>query len=74
MKNNTGLLIIGWILILMTGCESKKTSSEFKGHTDKPFIQDFSIKYFVRDENVKLFKVESDRTGVLKTVNVKTLK
>jgi hypothetical protein len=51
----------------------KKTSSEFKGHIDKPFIQDFSIKYLVQDENVKLFKVESDRNGFIQILSSKGL-
>jgi hypothetical protein len=34
-------------------------------HQDKPFIQDYSIKYLVPDENIKLYSVASDRNGYI---------
>jgi hypothetical protein len=73
MKNKIHLIIIAYVLILSAGCAPKKNSPEIKGHTDKPFIQDYSIKYMLPDEDVELFKTVSDRNGYIQILSSKGL-
>lgn len=73
MKNKIQLLVIAYVLILTTGCSPKMNSSEINGFVDKPFVQDYSVKYLVQDENVKLLKVESDRNGFVQILSSKGL-
>jgi hypothetical protein len=69
MKNYIRISAVTWVLILMAGCKPQTNSPEFKSHTDKLFIQDYSIKYIVQDENVRPYKVESDRNGYIQVLS-----
>ena len=54
MKENIKISSILCVLILLAGCMPAKNPQEIRIHSDKPFIQDYSVKYMVPDENVKL--------------------
>ncbi len=65
MKANIKISSILYILILLAGCSQAKNTQEIKNHSDKPFVQDYSVKYMVQDEDVKLYRIESDRNGYI---------
>jgi len=65
MKRKIQISALLYALIMSVGCTGEKDSQGFKVHADKPFIQDYSVKYMITDENVKLYKVESDRNGYI---------
>src|SRR4030042_5746361 len=69
MKKDIQISAVIYVLILLADCSPKKISSEIMAHNDKPFIQDYSIKYIVSDENVKLYKVVSDRNGYIQILS-----
>ncbi|HBC78697.1 MAG TPA: hypothetical protein DCZ51_08700 [Bacteroidales bacterium] len=69
MKVIIQISAVVYIMTFLAGCTQEKRTREFNYHTDKPFIQDYSIKYFVRDENVRLYKVESDRNGYIQILS-----
>src|SRR5665647_1094036 len=69
MKINIQISAVVYVMFFFAGCTQEKNSPEFKGYTDKPFISDYSIKYLVREENVRLYKVESDRNGYIQILS-----
>ena len=69
MKKDIQISAVIFVLILLTGCSPKKISSEIMVHSDKPFIQDYSVKYMVADENVNLYRVVSDRNGYIEILS-----
>jgi hypothetical protein len=73
MKVNIQISAVVYVLVFLAGCTTEKNTQEINFHTDKPFIQDYSIKYFVRDENIKLYKVESDRNGYIQILSSRGL-
>jgi hypothetical protein len=48
---------------VMPGSHDRFQLSQY--HEDKPFVQDFSIKYLAGDENIELYSVASDRNGYI---------
>jgi hypothetical protein len=64
MKKTYFLLLA--ILILLTNCSErssvKKLSSKLV-FTDRQYLQDYSIKYYLNEPGTKLMKVVSDRNG-----------
>jgi hypothetical protein len=73
MKVNIQISAVVYVLVFLAGCTPEKNPQEINGHTDKPFIQDYSIKYVVRDENVRLYKAESDRNGYVQILSSRGL-
>jgi len=73
MKVNIQISAVAYILVFLAGCIPEKNTQEINYHPDKDFIQDYSIKYFVRDENVLLYRVESDRNGYIQILSSKGL-
>lgn len=69
MKINIHISAVVYVLFFFAGCIQEKNSPEIKGYPDKPFICDYSIKYLVQDENVRLYKVESDRNGYIQILS-----
>ncbi len=53
------------LAVLAVSCTSENKTPVVRHHTDKPFIQDYSIKYNVSDEGITLFSVISDRNGYI---------
>jgi len=53
------------LAVLAVSCTSENKTPVVRHHTDKQFIQDYSIKYNVTDEGVTLFSVISDRNGYI---------
>ena len=69
MKENIKISSILYLLILSAGCMPAKNPQEIRIHSDKPFVQEYSIKYMVPDENVKLQGIESDRNGYIQILS-----
>ena len=70
MKKITLLFIL--TLFLVAGCS--KTVPGKNGYakityTDKPFLQDYSIKYYIPDQSIDLKKVVSDRNGYIQILS-----
>jgi hypothetical protein len=51
-----------FLLVIFTSL-SVISQSQIPQHKDKPFIQDYSIKYLSNDGDGQLLKVVSDRNG-----------
>ena len=78
MKINCYKIIALILLVhfLWSSCNSqvtKKITRIKKTHQDIPFIQDFSVKYNLLDEGIKLKKVFADRNGDIKILSTKGL-
>ncbi len=68
--NNFWIVLIA---LLAFSCKSKDLSNSREYHLDKPFIQDYSVKYVAAETNVKLYNVESDRNGYIQILSSKGL-
>ena len=64
------LVVMG--LALLTGSATLWAQVSLK-HQDKPFIQDFSIKYTLADKSVRLQNVVADRNGYIQILSSKGL-
>ena len=64
------LVVMG--LALLTGSTTLWAQVSLK-HQDKPFIQDFSIKYTLADKSVRLQNVVADRNGYIQILSSKGL-
>ena len=53
------------ITALVSACSGKDDSPPGQHHADEPFIQDFSIKYLIADDNINVLQVECDRNGYI---------
>lgn len=62
------LLIIG-----LAACTSGKKMRMAHVHEDKPFVQDYSIKYLNEDPQANLVQVVSDRNGYIQLLSSKGL-
>jgi hypothetical protein len=69
------LLLLFSALVLLTNCtdNSKKNVSDQSVHTDVPFLQDYSIKYYSDEPVATLIKVVSDRNGYIQILSSKGL-
>lgn len=65
-------LLLFTLLILIGGCKENDRSGQ-PVHIDKPFIQDYSIKYYCGDPGIDLKKVVSDRNGYIQILSTKGL-
>jgi hypothetical protein len=50
-------------------CKNVKTTDNQSGYSDVPFIQDYSVKYYLTDPSVTLYKVVSDRNGYVQLLS-----
>ena len=64
--HHNALLVIG--LVLIAGSSKVLAQASVK-HPDKPFIQDFSIKYTLADKTIKLQNVATDRNGYIQILS-----
>jgi hypothetical protein len=62
---------ITFIAVVVASCSSgSKTTLATKEHyTDKPFIQDYSIKFVIDTGDVKLLRVVADRNGYIQILS-----
>lgn len=66
------LLLLLVSLILSDGCigpKPEKSRSGQPAYIDKPFLQDYSIKYYCDDPGIDLKKVVSDRNGYVQILS-----
>ena len=69
MKVNIKISSILYVLILLSGCKPAGNPQEIRIYSDKPFVQDYSVKYKAPDENVKLYRIESDRNDYIQILS-----
>ena len=74
MRNTVNqLIIILMMTILIASCAKKEAPKSTLVHQDKPFVQDYSIKYINEDKDARLLKVVSDRNGYIQILSDKGL-
>jgi hypothetical protein len=71
MKNQ--LILIVSLAIFFASCTKKEVPMTAKAHQDKPFIQDYSIKYLNENPDTELLQVASDRNGYIQMLSSKGL-
>jgi len=71
MKNQ--LILVLMMTIFMASCTKKEESKNTAFIQDKPFVQDYSIKYLNADKDVNLLKVVCDRNGYVQILSSKGL-
>ncbi len=55
---------------LLTFCAVKESAPEKRPvYQDESYLQDYSVKYYTSDDQIKLLKVSSDRNGVIKILS-----
>jgi len=57
------------LFLAVVSCSSDSGIKTMPFHNDRPFIQDYSIKYIVADETVQLYSVVSDRNGYIQVLS-----
>ena len=72
---STYLLFIPALIILVSCLRSNtgKSDAAKTGYVDRPYLQDYSIKYYCADRGVKLEKVFTDRNGYIQIFSSKGL-
>jgi hypothetical protein len=74
MRKATRTIWIFSLLIAVFSCaKNDKTQTRQPVYQDVAYQQDFSIKYFPEDKNLKLLKVASDRNGNIQILSNKGL-
>ena len=71
MKNK--LILILALAIFIASCTKKEVPKTTAFIQDKPFVQDYSIKYLNEDASTGLLKVASDRNGYVQILSSKGL-
>lgn len=69
MRSNVIVMIL---LLLAAGCTppgGKKDKTVQQFHADKPFVQDYSIKYYAPENAPELRRVAADRNGVIQVLS-----
>lgn len=66
MKNLFSLLTLVGGLFLCSFSPAGKATSRQPVYQDKPFLQEYSIKYYAKPDGQKLLKVGADRNGDIK--------
>ncbi len=54
-----------FLALFVYSCSSENISQVIKHHKDKPFLQNYSVKYRVTDDDINLYQVVSDRNGYI---------
>jgi len=72
---NTKIKQIALLCVTLTfaSCATKNEKKELPVHQDKPFVQDYSIKFNLEPRDAKLIKVASDRNGYVQILSSKGL-
>jgi hypothetical protein len=74
MRNTANqLTFILMMAIFIVSCAKKEEPKSNRVHQDKPFVQDYSIKFINENEDAKLLKVVSDRNGYIQILSGKGL-
>ena len=72
-KTANQLTFILMMAIFIVSCAKKEEPKSTRLHQDKPFVQDYSIKFINEDANIQLLKVASDRNGYIQILSDKGL-
>jgi hypothetical protein len=73
MKKSMQQIAVLFLVFMLASCTSEKDIRGKQQHQDKPFIQDYSIKFITESPDVKLIKVVSDRNGYIQIFSSKGL-
>jgi len=73
MKEKLQITLISMVLCLMCSSGLLQGSEKIKPHQDKPFKQDYSIKFRTENPDGKLLKVVSDRNGYIQVLSTQGL-
>lgn len=73
MKSRIGKIALTGFILAVLFTPAKIHAQVADKHQDKPFIQDYSIRYTVADKSVKLLNVVSDRNGYIQILSSKGL-
>jgi hypothetical protein len=71
MRNQLILLVL--LAVGFASCTQKTETKIAKAHQDKPFVQDYSIKYLNENPDAALLQVASDRNGYIQMLSSKGL-
>ncbi len=73
MKPSIRSILLRTIAITLILSATNSVAQIANKHLDKPFTQDYSIKYNLADKSIKLSKVVSDRNGYIQILSSKGL-
>ncbi|MCX6225901.1 MAG: hypothetical protein NTV01_14305, partial [Bacteroidia bacterium] len=73
MKNLNQPIALLMLALAIASCSTKNDVQVTGQHPDKSFIQDYSIKYTVADQSIKLNTVVSERNGYIQLFSSKGL-
>jgi len=65
MKGKIFTIVCINIALVIISCSHNNDQKTTRNYQDRTFIQDFSIKYAVTDDNIKLLSVACDRNGYI---------
>src|SRR5512135_2367510 len=70
-----GILSVILAMVIIASCSGgqRKPTGTVEHYVDKPFTQDYSIKYVIDTGDIRLFKVVSDRNGYIQILSSKGL-
>ena len=68
MKNSKKLFLIPFLAALLIQCQEKSNPSVFPVYEDKPYLQDYAIKYYPKNDALELKKVVIDRNDVIQVL------
>jgi len=67
------MLLLAVIAIVFSACETATVQQTKQFHEDKPFTQEYSVKFTIEDDEAELGKVVSDRNGYIQILSSKGL-
>ena len=67
------LLLLAVIAVVFSACETAPVQQAKQFHEDKPFTQEYSVKYQLEDSVTELSKVVADRNGYIQILSSKGL-
>jgi hypothetical protein len=65
MNNSKKIFIISLLAALLIRCQEKSESTVTPIYEDKPYLQDYAIKYYPKNDVLEFEKVATDRNGVI---------
>lgn len=68
-KSTSNKLLFLLLTFLTASCTTRQTLPPVNIYHDKPYIQDYSIKYNLPVEGTYLYRVESDRNGYIQVLS-----
>jgi hypothetical protein len=73
MSNKIQRIAFFCFVLIVISCTEKNITQVTQHHHDKPFIQDYCVKYSITDVEIELYNVVSDRDGYVQIFSSKGL-